>query len=362
MNSILDQYLDSRKRQFMLKADICLPDLRLRELRSTVLKSDPAEADARQILTSHFPGGTWSRLREPATGTLCKVFFYGRNNEQLAVRVGRLSADVVHGSLFCDRVVQPKLQNAGLPSPSILVVDCTRSKCPFDFQIATIAAGDIYSRFDDNDELLGPKLDHLARYLARLHNIVCTGYGPLQFEDQTFNDADELRGLHSGWWDYVCLKLEDHISICREASRINEVETERIRSVFDRELLEEPDCTPRLLHGDPGNHNIFFLDPDLVTLIDWEDALAGDPLFDVAMWASFQPERRWKRFFDAYSVKRRSTSNFRFRSDHFWLYYLRIALYKTAHRVRFSVPDRPDRMSPSLRIQRALRALDGVEI
>ena len=94
----------------------------------------------------------------------------------------------------------------------------------------------------------------------------------------------------------------------------------------------------------------------ITCLIDWEDAVAGDPLFEVAFWATFHPERRWDAFFAGYRKDPLETPEDRLR---FWLYFLRIALMKTVLRHRLGCTDPPGRTPASQRIQRALRGLES---
>jgi thiamine kinase-like enzyme len=91
-------------------------------------------------------------------------------------------------------------------------------------------------------------------------------------------------------------------------------------------------------------------------LIDWEDACIGDPMLDLANWATFHPERRWPVFFEAASEQGPYAQRSEMRAL-FWLYYLRVALAKTVHRIRFGVTDKPGRPPASMRIQRALKGL-----
>ena len=89
-------------------------------------------------------------------------------------------------------------------------------------------------------------------------------------------------------------------------------------------------------------------------LIDWEDAVAGDPVYDVAFWATFHPPARHASFLSGYSDVRPLPDDFPIR---FWLYFLRIAVAKAVHRRRFGYPDRPDRPTPAHRILHALDKL-----
>ena len=151
------------------------------------------------------------------------------------------------------------------------------------------------------------------------------------------------------------MRLDDHIRCCADIGAISSEEAGQVRDTFAFGLNRVSEFTPALLHGDPGSHNVFVSERAEVTcLIDWEDALVGDPLFDVAFWATFHPERRWDAYFAGYTSDPRETGD---DSVRFWIYFLRVALMKTVLRHRLGYEDLPGRSPGAGRIQRALRGL-----
>ena len=66
----------------------------------------------------------------------------------------------------------------------------------------------------------------------------------------------------------------------------------------------------------------------MTALLDWEDALVGDPLFDVAMVSTFHPPRRLAAFMAGYGLTAPSRDEQRLIAA----YFLRVALSKTVHR------------------------------
>jgi Ser/Thr protein kinase RdoA (MazF antagonist) len=109
-----------------------------------------------------------------------------------------------------------------------------------------------------------------------------------------------------------------------------------------------------LLHGDLGSHNVLTDGDRLLGLIDWEDALSGDPVYDLAFWATFHLPERHAAFLAGYRELRPLPDDFPVR---FWLYFVRILLAKAVHRRRFGYPDRPDRPTAAHRIRDALANL-----
>jgi aminoglycoside phosphotransferase (APT) family kinase protein len=152
------------------------------------------------------------------------------------------------------------------------------------------------------------------------------------------------------------LNLERHLDACQRAGYIDATLAARIVRQFDlaQPLLQNRPM--RLLHGDPGTHNVVVdLKTKRVTaLIDWEDTLVGDPLFEIAMVSSFQPVRRMAAFMTGYGLERPSIEDNRLIA----LYFLRIALCKTVHRLRFDISDRPGRIPGHHRIYRGVDELE----
>ena len=109
-----------------------------------------------------------------------------------------------------------------------------------------------------------------------------------------------------------------------------------------------------LLHGDLGSHNVLTDGDRLLGLIDWEDMVAGDPVYEVAFWATFHLPERHAAFLTGYRAVRPLPDDFPVR---FWLYFLRVTVAKAVHRRRFGYPDRPDRPSAAHRIRYAFGEL-----
>ncbi len=250
-------------------------------------------------------------------------------------------------ALWLDRWAEHALRRAGLPCLSIYAVDLARRLCPWDYELLEPARGVSLKRFDHDDDLLRPHLVQLGVLLARIHQVAVPGFGLLGVR----NEGSDARGSCDRWTDFLSNHLERHITVCRSIGAISAAEASMIDRLFDERLPELPRCAGMLLHGDVGSHNVFVADGAEPLLLDWEDALAGDPAFEVASWATFHPERRHAAFFEGYFAGARPTEEF---MDRFWIYYLRVSLAKTVVRHVLGITDVPGRPPASQRIQRGL--------
>lgn len=201
----------------------------------------------------------------------------------------------------------------------------------------------------ESQALPEPILFELGRTLAGIHQIKAQGGGFLRWPVE--NVAE---GLHATWSDYIWVRLTEHVALCREIGAIASDESSDILKRFEAAnglLASAPIC---LLHGDLGHHNVFFDGKKITAIIDWEDALAGDPVFDMAYWGTFVRDEMRARFLEGYQTMSKLPVDFERR---YWLYYLRVALSKTVHRHHFGAKDRPGRPPASRRIQKALSKL-----
>lgn len=345
----------ARRAIFYPKSDLPVPDARLRGLAApatTVLEE--GRIHARTALARSLRVEPAQLAVEPLAqqGTFHLVFRGGTVSEpgRWVVRLNRLPGELVDWQLRADAAVSHALAQAAVAHARVLAVDCTRDAVPTDFEVLEHLPGTSLSVHDADDAAIAPWLAALARLLRHVHAIPGSGAGFLDVS----HPAQSLRGVHGRWDQYIDVRRADHVSALQAAGVVDAREASTITGVFDHAREALAAVAPRLLHGDPGNHNVIVREGGEPVLVDWEDALLGDPLFDVAFWATFHPERRWPAFLDAYFAPGwRPTWRF-------WLYFLRISMSKTVHRLRFGYTDKPGRPPAAARIQRALRGLDEI--
>lgn len=349
---------DERASMFLVKADLGRPDMELRKLRA------PSNPAAITSLARAAAQGLLGRAIESVAPTAHSATFHdvaivtfadSLTPSRAVVRLTRRPEWGTDTGLMLESILSPALAKAGVNVPGILAMDMSRTIVSTDVQIQTVAPGESLRELDHDDARIGAWLPALARTLYRLGTVPVRGAGPLDF-----SATDGLVGLHANWVDYLTLRLAEHADKSLAAGLIDRVERKRIDQAFDRMQPLASTRTMGLVHGDPGNHNVFVAEEEL-TLIDWEDALAADPLMDLANWATFHPERRWPSFFASIADTGPESSKAEERAL-FWLYFLRLALAKTVHRLRFGTPDAPGRPPASRRIQRALAALSELGV
>jgi len=239
-----------------------------------------------------------------------------------------------------------QLRAVGLPALQVGPFSVIGDRLNVPFLFIEEASGQTLTSFEnpETQQMPEPLLFELGRTLARIHQVPAKGAGLIDCS------TEEWTGLHQNWWNYILLRLDDHLQVCSEIGATRESERSVIEKIFRSELKAEK----RLLHGDPGHHNVFSDGRKITAIIDWEDALAGDPIFDIAYWGTFVRDEMRARFLEGYQTVEKLPADFEHR---YWLYYLRVALSKSVHRHRFGIKDRPGRPPASRRIQKALSKL-----
>jgi len=357
----LEEFCRRRQWTFYPKTDLNVSD---EEVSSCLLRKEKETEYNRQtiidICSSFFGRGPLTVIPLRRKGTfhsLYRIVF--PDAERYIARANIL----VHSSrafeFLVDGWVTKVLNQKGVPTVAVYRVDLSREICPFDYEILSEAPGKPLTAFEDkNTQYIDPQLlSELGRIVAKIHDIEMDGFGLLDVRSVVGQQNARGKGLLQTWKEYILFNLNEHIKTCLDIGAINRQEGARIAEVFDRAswILEDaPSC---LLHGDLGNHNVFSDGERITAVIDWEDCLCGDPVFDIAFWGTFCRDYMLDPFLQGYRAVRLLPKDF---DTRYWLYYLRIALSKTVHRYRFRYPDRPGRPPASLRIQKGLERLKSL--
>jgi len=334
-----DSWWRERSAQFYPKADAAI-----------VGASSPGAANARPeagvVLEACRSAGMVVSGLEPLVpgGTLHALFRGVRADGQgIVVKCGLVES--TRASLAIEADLSAVLVGVAVPHARVLAADATGTHVPFPFTIMQEVGGEPLTVLDNDETRLEEAIEPYASALRATHGIGGSGFGLLMGIESSVPWA-----ASSQWWDYVRSRVDDHCSILLGSGVITGDQRESITSIFERAPVGlATAAAPRLLHGDCGMHNVMYRDPRTIALIDWEDALLGDPLFEVAQWATFQPRRRWDAFFRSYFGHHWTPGTL------FWTYFLRIALAKQVVRSRFGYKDLPGR-KPS--VERIFTALD----
>lgn len=114
-------------------------------------------------------------------------------------------------------------------------------------------------------------------------------FAPVRQADFTLQLAEHLAKIHgAAYSDQEVAFLPKHAHGCTETSTAQPntdaaLDTRGIRAVLRAAEPLPQRNAPALLHGDYWPGNILWRDGKLVAVVDWEDAIIGDPLIDLAI-------------------------------------------------------------------------------
>ena len=328
-----------RRAIFHLKSDLACPDARLRELKARAQGELKTRVPVVAALAERHG---WDGVVEPlAAGSYHIVHsVVAKTGRRAVVRSTVSDLFAEDRGLLLEGLARSALERLAMGHlvPETKAISFRAGGAPFDYAVLAFAPGVVLR--DLGDPILDEDADYLRAWgeaLRPVHEIAADGAGLVDCDADA--PLDRPRGALESWPDYVMLNLDRHIGACRDAGYVDAELAARIVRMFEVAQPWLRDRPMRLLHGDPGTHNVC-IDPNtrqVTALIDWEDALVGDPLFDVAMVSTFQPARRMPEFMAGYGLASAGLEDKRLIA----LYFLRIALSKTVHRLRFAAPDWP---------------------
>jgi fructosamine-3-kinase len=351
----LAQWCAARARIFYPKADLSIADDDLQKLRS--LGHDQLGLSPLRIKDAYrhvFAVEAEGAAPLPEQGTFHRVFRVWGPAGSYVLRANALPGQCRGYLLHLGPWLVPQLRRARVPVLPVYAVDTSRTVLGLDYEMLAEAPWPSLQAFNEDEPRMLALFGELGALLAQAHAISLQGWGLLDIRPLFLPGEQPPLGLHPTWRAYLEQNLGAHVEICVQIGAITGREGDVLLSLWTETDLAPATVEGCLLHGDLGSHNVLSDGSTVQSLIDWEDCLVGDPVFDVALWATFQPERRHSAFVAGYRSVRALPADFERR---FWLYYLRVALAKTVHRYRFGYADRPGRPPAAQRIRQGLDGL-----
>lgn len=222
-----------------------------------------------------------------------------------------------------------EVRKMGVPVPEIFEVDTSRTKVDFAYQIME------YLEYPDLNTIHKAKqLDILAiaidigKNIARWQSVTPEGFG--LFNSEELINEGRLVGLHKRYADYFLLNLTQHLDFLAGNNFISEFEASDLLQIIHenkRYLNLDQGC---LVHKDLALWNILGHNQDIKGIIDWDDAIAGDPTDDLSLLACFYDDDVLQAALDGYTSLRPLPADF---FPRFHLHLLRNMIVKAVIRV-----------------------------
>jgi len=213
----------------------------------------------------------------------------------------------------------------GILAPHIYATGLRTGTRAFDFMVMQrIGTGSLEALLTRDTAEEAAWARRAGAYLARVHGIALPGFGMLA-------GTETLQGAHASWREAFTIRLDETVQYLVQHSLLTHEEATRIKSMFDiHEALERSASV--LLHGDfhPANIIINEVAGSIAGAVDLSQAKVGDPLFDLAFYATYVSPEIFAAFLEGYG-KELTEADQRALA----LYSLRIYLSKAKLRKRF---------------------------
>lgn len=256
-----------------------------------------------QVITtkvSNFFGTDSISFTSFSFGENSKAYSFSVKNHQYVLRVSLSDQGFV-----IDRIISNLITNSSVPTPETLLIGKNRKK---HFSVTQRVPGTLLIDEDDNTQL--SLMSEFLKVSFSLHTYSreggMYGYGPIN---------EQGHGKYPSWESFIRdqtqypsgIWSDDYFEILNNLKMLNYVYVPEVNG---------------LIHGDYGYKNVIVDNGKITGIIDWEDAMYGDFIYDIAyihFWASqtdFQ-----KIFFKHYSTSGKvNMSQFKKRFDCYTLY------------------------------------------
>lgn len=231
--------------------------------------------------------------------------------------------------LEMESAVMSRTRGLGLPVPEVFAVDATRLDVPFAWQAMEYIDCPDLNHFYKSGTLDIPAAAHqIGAAVAQWQDIQPRGFGP--FNLQPWIEQKDLHGFHPNYQTYFNLRLEQHLDFLVLRGFLNERERSRIHAILAEHkslLALETGC---LVHKDLALWNLLGTESQLRAIIDFDDAISGDPMDDLSLLACFHDADFLRNVIEGYTSTRPLPPEYRRR---FWMHLTRNMIVKSVIRV-----------------------------
>ncbi len=258
------------------------------------------ESELRRCLAPHMGGGDF-RLESVAAQGNHLIWIAATETDEYFVRVedGPENDDYLSvESWLLDRLRSPQV-----PTPRVIACDASRQSVPFAWQVLERVDAPNLQHWHGDGRL---DVDRVAlavgEAVAHWQGTPVSGYGP--FDAGVLASENVLQGFHGSYADYFYLNLDRHLALLCDGeflSRRRAVEIENAMQRHESLLKLNGAC---LVHKDLAFWNILGSPAEIAAYVDWDDAIAGDPMDDISLMACFHSPEVVDRVIEGYTKVR----------------------------------------------------------
>lgn len=231
--------------------------------------------------------------------------------------------------LAMESIVLGEVAKTGVPVPRVLGCDASRTRVPFAWQALERIPHPDLNQWWKAGTLETAKVAHeIGRQMARWQSLEPQGFGP--FDLGAWRAGNGLVGFHADYPAYYRLRLDEHLRFLEARSFLSAARAGEIRSLIEDHADPLQLKQGVLVHKDLALWNVLGPPDAVAAVIDFDDAISGDPLDDLCLLACFHDRAFLERAFAGYTGERPLPGDWRPR---FWLHLLRNLLVKAVIRV-----------------------------
>jgi len=233
-----------------------------------------------------------------------------------------------------EQLICEEVEKVNVPTNKVLYVDISRKLHNFDYQIEECLDGlDIENNFKGTKEEYDKMSFELGKYIALYSKIQFDKFGMFNGESAKQN---VLAGSKNSFFEYIITCLDQDIFYLTEGYVITVEVGKKIIKLFE-EYKPVINSVKRgsLIHHDLADHNIFFKDNWITGIFDWEAAVVGDPILEIAScptWRTFYP--REGKLIEGYLTGAKLPDYFQEKIN---IYRLRTMLWKMVYAIRMNI-------------------------
>lgn len=260
-------------------------------------KSVHSEEELKVLIAKHL-GSLPKILERQNVGEVNAVYFATLENETSCVI--RIAPNEKGYNAFEEESwIFSQCKNVGVPVPDVLAVDANPSDFPEAYMITRRIEGISADLANLSQEQKVEVLYQVGHYLSLIHSVKVEGFGNYEKIDGGFkgqhNTLYELlqSETREAWW---VKDVEKYQLLTREEIEGVQEAIEKEKDLFQ---LEKASIT----HGDISFGNTIIQGTKVVGIVDMENSVASDPLFDFRVFKYWDTEENRKALMDGYDNK-----------------------------------------------------------
>ena len=205
-------------------------------------------------------------------------FAHGGNTFLLRTDDGTTEDDY----MAAESVIMTLLRGQGLPVPQVFATDTNAIKYPVRYQIMEFVPYPTLLSLSRTKTLDSKAMaKEFGRFLAKLHRIQLPGFGFI--DTHVLKRETRLSGRDATWQDYFNKCLPLHLGYLRDHQLLQPQVVRQIEGLFRRHEALLDIRQGALLHRDFAYWNILGTSTEIKAVIDWDDAVVGDPADDLGI-------------------------------------------------------------------------------